>query len=115
MKRVTTMLFAATAACAISLTALSGAANAAPAGTDPCGVTMEYSAWKDGAPGVSGRTDYWSYYNCGSSTVHKKVVINNHSDSGCITIGAHVDAAYSWNETDSVVGHYGAYNGTVNC
>jgi hypothetical protein len=90
-------------------------AAAAPASAAPdCGVVVSYGEWND-SPGTSVRTNNWSYYNCSSISVRRKVVLNNFPDSPCFTIGSRGGKDYSWNETDSVVGHYGAYQSTISC
>ncbi|MEU6408163.1 hypothetical protein [Microbispora sp. NPDC046933] len=88
------------------------ASNAA--GGEPCGATVETYDARSGV-GWGQWTHTWTYHNCGSGTVRKNAVINNHSDSGCRTIGPGGYTSYTWTETDSLAGHYGAYERTENC
>ena len=63
---------ATAAACALSLTAAALVVAPQAQAAEPCGAYYT---------GLTDRTMY--YNNCGSSTVHKKLVINNWPDGGC--------------------------------
>jgi hypothetical protein len=81
-----------------------------------CGVTIEYGPWSESPLGdVKVRDVGWTYHNCSQTTVRRKVVINNHPDSGCKGIAARGYAGHSWEETVTLVAHFGAYEKTVSC
>jgi hypothetical protein len=114
MQKVAVVAAVATGAVVLAATPAL-AANDPGGGGGTCGVVVYHGPWTNPYPGGAVRSVEWHYYNCGSTSVRKQVVINNYPDSGCITIQAHGSGSYSWNESDTVVGHYGAYQSTVNC
>ncbi|MFK3984199.1 hypothetical protein ACI2K4_27980 [Micromonospora sp. NPDC050397] len=93
------------------------APSPALAAPDPCGVTVEYTAWRalTGAGANQQRRWYWSYYNCGTSTVKKKAMVDLGSDSKCFSIKGRGYATFNGYETWTVGVRSNRYTHTVNC
>lgn len=86
----------------------------AVAGPDPCGVTVEYGAWQRINEDTRQRKWYWSFYNCGSASAKRKVMISVDKDK-CLTAPARGYATYSRWESESWGLKSGSYQGTGSC
>jgi hypothetical protein len=108
-------MVAATAAAVGALVA-PGAASAVEATALSCGVNMSYTSWKHIPDTLTWtRTWYWTYYNCNSGSVKRKVIVNNGPDSGCKTIAGKGYAGHTGHESNTAGYHMNAYEKTVTC
>ncbi|WP_173086377.1 hypothetical protein [Phytohabitans rumicis] len=57
----------------------------------------------------------WNYFNCSSGTVHRKVVVNNGSDSPCYTIAPRGTRTYSKYESNTAGYRINQYESTASC
>ncbi|MEJ3749461.1 hypothetical protein WEI85_40150 [Actinomycetes bacterium KLBMP 9797] len=81
-----------------------------------CGASVTYALWKHIPDTATWQRKWtWSYFNCGSSTVKRKVVVNNGPDSSCYTIAPRGTRNYSSTETNTLGYHTNEYERTASC
>lgn len=91
--------------------ALAGTAEAVP---DDCGAHVTKGKWVQPPNSVyTGRDWTWTYYNCGKTTLKKKVVVDWGPDSKCYTIKPKHSATFRMSET--LFPHINAFGHTANC
>lgn len=104
------------AAATLGSVSLVGIAMSPPADAIPadCGVHVVYGPWKSYTGSLQKYRDWnWYDYNCGSSTIHRKVVVTHWADSSCFSIGPGNEAHFHMRELNWP--HVRAYAGTVSC
>ncbi|MEO3815944.1 hypothetical protein [Plantactinospora sp. B24E8] len=86
----------------------------AVAGPDPCGVTVDYDGWQRVDSVTRQRKWYWTFYNCGSASAKRKIIIGGGPDV-CKTAPARGYATYIRWESESWGINLGSYDGTGSC
>lgn len=101
-------------AVALSMVAVAGAL-VVPTPAYACGATVTYGSWRHIDGFTSQRKWTWSFFNCSSGTVKRKVVVNNGPDSSCYTISPRSTRNYSATESKTTVISMNKYERTASC
>jgi hypothetical protein len=102
-------------AVAFSAFAIAGAL-VVPTPAYACGTSVTYASWYHIPDTLTWQRKWtWNYFNCSGSTVRRKVVVNNGSDSSCYTIAPRGTRSYSAYESNTGLSRKRLWHGDGGC
>ncbi|TDC77208.1 hypothetical protein E1193_22720 [Micromonospora sp. KC606] len=89
---------------------------AVPSPAFACGYNVTYGAWKHIPDTLTWQREWsWFFYNCNTSTVRRKVIVNNGSDSPCYSIAPRDTRNYRNHESNTAGYRINQYERTASC